>query len=610
MLQVMRASAKYIWIIIVVLFIGGFLLVQTSGLLGRAPVTPTTAVASVNGEDILATTWYQATQNLEQQATQASNQSISLDERQRLQDQAYDQLVTDALLRQEYRRRGITVTDDEILQAARFSPPPQLMQSPDLQTDGQFDAAKYQRFLQSPMARQQGLLQQLEQYYRTEIPKEKLFDQIANDVYASEEELWRRWQDSHDSAEVSFVAFEPDRIPDSAVRVSDDEIRAYYDTHKKIFERPGRAKVSIIIIPRAVTAADSAAVRAHALALRARILGGEKFEDVARAESADSVSAAKGGALGSGAKGRFVAPFQTAAYALKPGEISQPVLTQFGYHIIKLDSRKGDTITLHHILLRIQQSDSAAARTDRRADSLARMAASADQPAKFDSAARALHIPILRAQTIEGNSLTVDGRYIPSVGPWAFEGAKPGETSELFDADDGYYLARLDSLTPGGTLSLDQAKQDIRTYFMRRKKIDALVPQATSFAKGAAASSLEGAAKLMNMEVVKTKPFTRVTGVPELAQLPEAVGAAFTLPLHVVSAPIKASGGVVVERVDNRVPASRAAFEAQKEALRRQELQQLRQQRVREFLANLRTVAKIDDMRKQVEASARRGTTQ
>jgi len=606
----MRASAKYIWIIIVVLFVGGFLLAQTSGLLGRAPVTSTTAVASVNGEDILATTWYQSTQNLEQQATQASSQSISLDERQRLQNQAYDQLVTDALLRQEYRRRGITVTDDEILQAARFSPPPQLMQSPDLQTDGQFDAAKYQRFLQSPMARQQGLLQQLEQYYRTEIPKEKLFDQIANDVYASEEELWRRWQDSHDSAEVSFVAFEPDRIPDSAVRVSDDEIRAYYDTHKKIFERPGRAKVSIIIIPRAVTAADSAAVRAHALALRARILGGEKFEDVARAESADSVSAAKGGALGSGAKGRFVAPFQTAAYALKPGEISQPVLTQFGYHIIRLDSRKGDTITLHHILLRIQQSDSAAARTDRRADSLARMAASADQPAKFDSAARALHIPILRAQTIEGNSLTVDGRYIPSVGPWAFEGAKPGETSELFDAEDGYYLARLDSLTPGGTLSLDQAKQDIRTYFMRRKKIDALVPQATSFAKVAAASSLEGAAKLMNMEVVKTKPFTRVTGVPELAQLPEAVGAAFTLPLHVVSAPIKASGGVVVERVDNRVPASRAAFEAQKEALRRQELQQLRQQRVREFLANLRTVAKIDDMRKQVEASARRGTTQ
>src|SRR5207237_9716856 len=234
----MRASAKYIWIIIVVLFVGGFLLAQTSGLLGRAPVTSTTAVATVNGEDTLATTWYQATQKLEQEQTQRSNQSISLDERQRLMDQAYDQLVTEALLRQEYRRRGITVTDDEILQAARYSPPPQLMQAPDLQTDGQFDPAKYQRFLNSPMARQQGLLFQLEQYYRTEIPKEKLFDQVVTDVYVSDEQLWRRFQDVHDSAQVSFFAFGPERIPDSATRVRDDEVRAYYDTHQQLFDRP------------------------------------------------------------------------------------------------------------------------------------------------------------------------------------------------------------------------------------------------------------------------------------------------------------------------------------------------------------------------------------
>ncbi len=604
----MRASAKYIWIIIVVLFVGGFLLAQTSGLLGRAPVTTTTAVAKVNGEDILATTWYQVTQNLEQEATQRGNQSISLDERQRLQDQAFDQLVSDALMRQEYQRRGISVTDDEILQAARYSPPPQLMQSPELQTEGQFDPAKYQRFLQSPMARQQGLLLQLEQYYRSEIPKQKLFDQIATDVYVSNEELWRRWQDSHDSASVSFVAFEPDRISDSAVRVSDDELRAYYDAHKKQFDRPGRARVSIIIIPRAVTAADSAAVRAHAAALRARILAGEKFEDVARAESLDSISAASGGSLGRGSKGRFIPAFETAAYALKPGEISQPVLTQFGFHIIRVDEKKGDTLALRHILLRIQQSDSAASRTDRRADSLARMAASTDQPAKFDEAARSLQIPILRAEVIEGNPLTINGQFIPSAGPWAFQGAKPGETSELFDAEDGYYLARLDSLTPGGTLSVDQAKSDIRKFLISQKKIDLLVPQATNFAKVAAASNLESAAKLMGLEVVKTKPFTRITGVPELARFPEAVGAAYTLPLNTVSEPIRAMAGVVVERVDGRTPANRAAFEAQKETLRQQELQQLRQQRVRDFLANLRAVAKIDDKRKQIEASARRST--
>ena len=603
----MRASAKYIWIIIVVLFVGGFLLAETSGLLGRAPVTTTTAVASVNGEDILATNWYQVTQNLEQEATQRNNQSISLDERQRLQSQAFDQLVTDALLRQEYRRRGISVTDDEILQAARFSPPPQLMQSAELQTDGQFDPAKYQRFLQSPMARQNGLLLQLEQYYRSEIPKQKLFDQISNDVYVSDEELWRRWQDSHDSAQVSFVAFGPERISDSTVRVSDDEIRAYYDSHKTLFDRPGRARVSIIILPRAVTAADSAAVRARAVALRARILGGEKFEDVARGESADSASAVNGGSLGRGAKGRFVAPFETAAYALKQGEISQPVLTPFGYHIIRVDEKKGDTLALRHILIRIQQSDSAAVRTDRRADSLATIAASTiDQPARFDSAARVLRVPALRAEVIEGNPMTVNGQFIPSVGPWAFQGVKPGETSELFDSEEGYYLARLDSLTPGGTLSLDKAKADIRTFLLRQKKIDLLMPQARNFAKAAAGGSLEQAAQLMNMELAKTKLFTRITGVPELAQYPEAVGAAFTLPLNTVSEPIRAMAGVVVERADNRVPANRAAFEAQKEGLRQRALQQLRQDRVRDYLANLRLVAKIDDNRKKIEASSRR----
>jgi peptidyl-prolyl cis-trans isomerase D len=294
--------------------------------------------------------------------------------------------------------------------------------------------------------------------------------------------------------------------------------------------------------------------------------------------------------------------------ALKTGEISQPVLTQFGYHLIKVDARNGDTLTISHILLHIGQSDSAASRTDRRADSLARMAASTDQPAKFDSAARALQIPVIKSTVIEGNTLTVNGQYIPSVGPWAFQGAKPGETSELFDAEDGYYLARLDSLTPGGTLPLDKAKGDIRTYLLRQKKIDALLPQARNFARVAAASSLEQSSKLMNMQITSTKPFTRVTGVPELSQAPEAVGAAFNLPLHTVSEPIRSTGAVVVERVDNRFPASRPAFEMQKATLRAQALQQFRQQRVREFLTNLRAVAKIDDRRKQVEASARRTT--
>jgi len=605
LLQSMRSSAKYIWIFLVIFFVGGFLLAETSGLLGRAPVTTTTAVATVNGEDVLAISWFNATQALEQQATQQSGRSLSLDDRQRLKDQAFDELVDAALLRQEYKRRGIIVTEEEIADAARSSPPPQLMQSSELQTNGRFDPEKYQRYLASPAARQEGLLLQLEAYYRDAIPREKLFQQVAADVYVSDARLWQIWKDTHDTAQISYVAFRPEILPDTGVTVPENEIAEYYEKNKKDFERPARAVVSVLVIPRAVSPADSAAVRNRILGLRERIVKGEKFDDVAKAESADSVSGAAGGALGKGVKGRFVPQFENAAYALNVGEISQPVLTPFGYHLIKVDEKKGDTISVRHILLRIQQSDSAATVTDRKADELARIAASTDKPEKLDEASRALGIPIQKTSVVETDALTINGRYIPSVGAWAFTGARVGETSELFDADDGYYLGRLDALTPGGSPPLEQVKPEIQALLARQKKLDRLMPRARSFATAAAATSLEQAATREGLPVTKSPLFTRVGGAEGIGRLNEAIGAAFSLPLGTVSAPIRTHDAIFVERVDSRTVADSATWLKQKDAQRAQVLTQMRQQRVREFLTNLRASAKIVDRRKEVEAANR-----
>jgi peptidyl-prolyl cis-trans isomerase D len=602
----MRSSAKYIWIFLIIFFVGGFLLAETSGLLGRSPVTTSTEVATVNGEDILAISWFNATQTLEQQATQQGGRSLSLDDRERLKDQAYEELVDAALLRQEYKRRGIMVADDEIADAARSSPPPQLLQSPELQTNGRFDPEKYQRYLASPAARQEGLLLQLEAYYRDAIPREKLFQQVAADAYVSDARLWQMWKDSRDTAEMSYVAFRPESLPDAGIVVPEDEIAEYYEKNKKDFERPARASVSVLAIPRAVSPADSAAVRNRILALRDRIVKGEKFEDIAKVESADSTSGAAGGALGTGVKGRFVPQFEDAAYALNAGELSQPVLTPFGYHLIKVDEKKGDTISIRHILLRIQQSDSAATVTDRKADELARIAASTtDRPEKLDEASRALGIPIQKANVVETDALTINGRYIPSVGSWAFTGARIGETSDLFDAEDGYYLGRLDALTPGGIASLEQVKPEIRTLLARQKKLDKAMPRARALAIDAAATSLEQAATKEKLQVTKSPRFTRVGGAEGIGRLNEAIGAAFSLPVGVVSAPIKTYDAIFVERVDSRVVADSATWAKQKDAQRAQVLTQLRQQRVREFLTNLRLNANIVDRRKEVEAANR-----
>jgi hypothetical protein len=316
-LQSMRSVAKYIWWFLVAAFVGSFLLYETSGLAGRAPVTTNTAVATVNGEEILLTSWQNTVANLEQQEQQRLGRGISLDERRVLEDRAFDELVNEVLLQQEFKRRGITVSDDEIREAARLAPPPQAMQSPELQTDGKFDLQKYQRLLASPVARQSGMLVGLESYYRSEIPKNKLFDQIASDVYLSDERLWQIYRDRRDTAQVSYILLRPETLTDTAVTVTDAEISQYYERNKKRFDRPGRAVVSLVSVPRTVTAADSAEARTHIDKIRAEIAGGAKFEDVAKRESNDSISGAQGGSLGKVTRGRLTPKFEDAMYALK-----------------------------------------------------------------------------------------------------------------------------------------------------------------------------------------------------------------------------------------------------------------------------------------------------
>ncbi len=605
MLQQMRSAAKWIWLFVVAFFVGGFLLFQTSGLMGREKVTSTTVVATVNGVNIPYLTWANLSNNLAQQQEASTGHALTLDERRQVEDQAFEQLVSNILLEQEYRRRGIRVSDDEVVQAAQLSPPPEIVQNPEFQTDGRFDIDKWQRFLKSPAARQGNVLLQLEDYYRTEIPRSKLFDQIASDVYVSDAKLWSAYRDTHDSAQVSYVTLDATALPDSAVQISDEEIRQYYERNKKRFERSGRAILSLLTIPRTITAADSAAARARVLQLRDEIVEGAKFEDVAHRESADSASAAQGGVLGVLAHGRFVPDFEKAAFALKPGELSQPVLTSFGYHLIRVERPKGDSTTVSHILIRITQDDSSAVATDRMADTLARIASSSTESSHFDSAAKVLGLKPEVVQAYEGQPLLGAHGVVPSVSAWAFSGVRVGETSELYDSDDGYFLARLDTLYAGGTTPLPEVRGDIRAALARRRKAESLVPKASEFARAASSSSLEAAAKSHDLEVARSPMFSRSMTVPGLGHLNEAIGAAFKLSVGVVSEPVVTDDAVYVMRVDKRVNASRDEWDKQKTVQRSQLTEALRQTRLRDYLDGLRKHAEVKDKRKALNAAAR-----
>jgi peptidyl-prolyl cis-trans isomerase D len=604
-LQQMRTTAKWIWLFLFAAFVGVFLFADTSGLIGGAAVTPTTPVAEVNGKDILYTAWQERVSQA-MQSQQRSGTTLSQDDTRQIENEVLETMIMEVLLQQEYQARGIGVSNEEVQEFARYAPPPFMFNNPEMQTEGRFDPQKYQRFLASPQARQSGILLALENYYKSEIPREKLFQQVTDGVYLTDAELWRSYQDERDSATVSYVAWRPQ--PDAAAvgAVTDAEVSSYFEAHKKEFERPGHARVSVVRIPRVISAADSAAVRERLLKIRAEIAGGAKFEDVARRESADSVSGADGGSLGRGARGRFVGEFERAAYALRQGELSGPVLTPFGYHLIRVDEKKGDTLALRHILLPIQQSDSAATSTDRRADELARLAASSENPAMLDTAARQLGLQIMPLEVTEGTAASMNGRPVPSVSAWAFGGARTGEISELFDDEGGYWMARLDTVVPGGEPQLDRVRTDIRMKLAMDKALDRVLPVAQKVAREAAASSLEVAARTASVTVVKTPSFTRVSGVQGLPPFSRVIGAAFGLPTGSVSAPVRDESGLFVLRVDRRVNANRADFDAQKQVLRRQRLQQLRQQRLQLFLDDLRKAAKVEDHRREINATLRR----
>jgi len=327
---------------------------------------------------------------------------------------------------------------------------------------------------------------------------------------------------------------------------------------------------------------------------------------VAKRESADTVSGAKGGDLGPAPKARYVAEFSKPADALKVGEISQPVLSPFGYHLIRLDSRKGDTLSLHHILLRITQSDSAATRIDREADALSRLAAQSEQGSKLDTAAKQLGLTVSHLQAIEDQPAILNGQVVPSVSAWAFGGAKRGETSELFDDESGYFLARLDSLQEGGTPKFENVKDAVRQRVAAIKAIDQVMPKAQKLSAAAAATGFEAAAQANGVKLQESQLFARGSLVPGLGQFNEAIGAAFSLPVGAVSQPVKTEPAVVVLRVNKRVMSDSAAWAAQKQAQRTARLQQLREQRVQIFMSDLRKSAKVEDRRKQINATVRR----
>ena len=604
MIRAMRASAKWVMGVLVVAFVGWMVFDVGMGISGGGSYRPGDAIAKVNGERIDLQTYYAALRNAqENQRRQSGSAPMTQEDQKQLENSVMESLVQDVLLQEEYQRRHITVTPEEIVAAAQQDPPAEIQSAPEFQTDGKFDLNKWQRFLAS--GADPNLDAALEAQYRQEIPRAKLFNQLVADVYVPDAQLWQEYKDQHDSATIRLLSLYPDvAIPDSAVHVSDAEVEQYYKDHQQDFDRKPVAYTSYVVVQRIPNAVDSAAALAHAKAVREEIVKGADFAAVAKRESADTVSGAKGGDLGEVTRGSFVAQFEKAALALKPGQISQPVLTPFGYHIIKLISKSGNKFHAAHILIHIGLTGTHQDSTDAAIDSLDRRAGEQADGAELDSAAAAIGARVQEAAPVrEGDRVLAGGGFVPDAALWAFGDARPGETSQLIETDQASYVFRLDSLTPGGVPELSAIRDAVRNAVVMQKKKEAARQLAETIVANIQANrtTLDGAAQRYHAPITTLGPFTRTTPAQPLLTEPLVVGAAFGVPLDRVSPPIVGEHAVfLVEPVARRL-ADSTAFVKQLPVLRGQALQSARQNRVRLVLSSLRDQANVDDRRKALE---------
>lgn len=173
-----------------------------------------------------------------------------------------------------------------------------------------------------------------QQYFATEQGKEQLLQQLISFElmynYAKEKEL-----DKTSEYEAQLEILKKDLLIQAGIRsvldsitVSDEEVKEFYESNKEMFKGEESVRAKHILV-------DSEEKAAH---IRSEIEAGKSFEDAAQ-EYSSCPSSSQGGDLGTFTRGRMVPEFENAAFELELHEVSQPVQTQFGYHLIKVEEK-------------------------------------------------------------------------------------------------------------------------------------------------------------------------------------------------------------------------------------------------------------------------------
>jgi peptidyl-prolyl cis-trans isomerase D len=547
-----------------------------------------------------------------------------------IDQQILNQMVDERAALAEADRVGISVSDEEVRQ--------RIFAMPAFQENGQFIGdSRYQQLLR--MQRPPLSPSEFEDNVRHGLAVEKLRASLTDWLSVPDTELEKEYRRRNDKVKLAVVSFTADNFR-SQVSASDAEVASYFDAHKNDFKIPEKRKIRYLLIdidamrakvsipqadvekeyknneeqyktPEQVRAShillktegkDDAAVKAKAEEILKQAKSGADFAELAKKNSEDEASAKNGGDLDYFGKGRMVPEFDAAVFAMEPGQISDLVKTQYGYHIIKLVDKKPATTRPYaqvqqqlHDQLAYQRAQAQAADLAQTLEKQIKSAADLDKVGKAQGLAVQESGFFARDEPILGLGPA------PEAANKAFD-MKQGEVAGPLRASRGFVfetmVARQDPYVP----KVEEVKERVRDEVIKQKARDASKAKAAEIAsKLKAAGDFEKAAKAAGLEAKTTELITRDSPIPDLGNAPAVTDAAFKLPQGAVSDPIATDNGTAVVKVLEKKEVATEEWTTSKDKFREELLTDRRNRFFSAYMGKAKQKMKIEVNRESLQ---------
>ncbi|GAB4352607.1 MAG: peptidylprolyl isomerase [Candidatus Abyssubacteria bacterium] len=583
LMDFMRRNTKRFLIVTIALVVPAFILWGAFPSLGTRE---TRTVMEVAGEKISLQEFAQYYQGLRETARRSlgANYSPEIERMLNLKQQAVDRMVREILLGTEVERLDIVVSDEEV-QAS-------LKQNPSFYTDGAFDAAKWNAWISNPQVNWTALIEQ----ERERLRMQKLVDLISSQARVTEPEIQDEFRRRNEKVRLEYVAYEAADYVDD-IEITPEELASYYEEHKREYMEPAQVKLEYVELKKEPSQMDYEDVKIFAQDVLEKARRGADFAELARTYSDDPGSASKGGDLGFFGKGRMVDEFEEAAFSMKPGEISDLVKSQFGYHIIKVEEVRGEgekkEVHARHILLKVEPTEDTLLSLEEQA---ARLASGAARSSLEQAASE------LGLTTSSTPMFAETSPVIPNVGPVReiieiLPGMQEGMVSDVIETNQAFYVFRVAERKPERIPELSEVETQVRSALRTAKALDVAKAKAEELVakangSGLAFDKLEGAPEPKQVE-----PFTRRGRPAELPYLEGMVESAFELEPGKAAGPFASLNSVYVIRLQEKIAADPAEYETQKESIRDRLLMQRQEQVFQDYIENLKQKyeVKIDE---------------